>query len=44
MSAVNFNTSNQTLRQLLGNGLTYRVPRFQRDYSWTQDDQQPGHQ
>lgn len=38
MSAVNFNTSNQTLRQLLGNGLTYRVPRFQRDYSWTQDE------
>lgn len=38
MSAVNFNTSNQTLRQLLGNGLTYKVPRFQRDYSWTQDE------
>lgn len=38
MSAANFNTSNQTLRQLLGNGLTYKVPRFQRDYSWTDDE------
>src|SRR5579859_6329465 len=35
--AINFNTSNQTLRPLFGNGLTYSVPRFQRDYSWTQD-------
>ena len=38
MSAINFNTTNTTLRQLLGNGLTYRVPLFQRDYSWTQDE------
>lgn len=38
MSAINFNTANQTFRQLLGNGLTYRVPRFQRDYSWGQDE------
>lgn len=35
---MNFQTANQTLRQLLGNGLSYRVPRFQRDYSWTQDE------
>lgn len=35
---MNFNTANQTMRQLLGNGLSYRVPRFQRDYSWTQDE------
>ncbi len=28
-------TSNQSLRSLLANGLTYRVPRFQQDYSWT---------
>lgn len=35
--AINFNTSNQTLRPLFGNGLAYSVPRFQRDYSWTQD-------
>lgn len=34
MSATNFNTENRTYRQLLGNGLTYRIPRFQRDYSW----------
>ena len=38
MAATNFATSNQTLRQILGNGLTYVVPRFQRDYSWTQDE------
>lgn len=38
MSAINFNTSNQTYRQLMGNGLVYRVPRFQRDYSWTDQE------
>jgi hypothetical protein len=38
MSVMNFNTANQTFRQLLGNGLTYRVPPFQRDYSWTDDE------
>lgn len=38
MSAMNFNTANQTLRQLLGNGLTYHVPRFQRDYSWSENE------
>ncbi len=37
MSTINFSTSNQTLRQLLGNGVAYRVPPFQRDYSWEQD-------
>ena len=36
--SMNFNTSNMTFRQLLGNGLTYRVPPFQRDYSWTDDE------
>ena len=35
---MNFNTSNQTFRQLLGNGLLYRVPPFQRDYSWTEEE------
>lgn len=34
MTNTNFNTSNSTFRQLMGNGLTYAVPRFQRDYSW----------
>lgn len=32
--AVTFNTANQTFRQLFGNGISYTVPRFQRDYSW----------
>lgn len=36
--SMNFNTANQTFRQLLGNGLSYRVPPFQRDYSWTDDE------
>ena len=38
MAATNFNTENRTYRQLVGNGLTYRVPRFQRDYSWSEDE------
>lgn len=38
MSAINFNTANQTYRQLMGNGLLYVVPRFQRDYSWTEEE------
>ena len=38
MATINFNTSNNTFRQLLGNGLTYRVPRFQSDYSWGTDE------
>lgn len=33
--SMNFNTSNETFRQLIGNGLLYRVPPFQRDYSWS---------
>ncbi len=38
MSATNFNTKNDTYRKLLGNGLTYRIPRFQRDYSWSEEE------
>ncbi|NJM37328.1 MAG: DUF262 domain-containing protein [Akkermansiaceae bacterium] len=38
MSATNFNTKNDTFRKLMGNGLTYRIPRFQRDYSWADDE------
>ena len=38
MSATNFKTENNTYRKLIGNGLTYRIPRFQRDYSWTEDE------
>ena len=34
MSVTNFKTENNTLRKLFGNGLTYNIPRFQRDYSW----------
>jgi len=38
MAGMNFNTENNTFRKLLGNGLTYQIPRFQRDYSWTADE------
>ena len=34
---MNFNTTNMTFRQLMGNGLSYHVPQFQRDYSWDAD-------
>ena len=35
---MNFNTANTTFRQLMGNGLIYRIPAFQRDYSWNADE------
>jgi hypothetical protein len=38
MAAADLNTQNDTYRKLPGNGLTYRVPRFQRDYSWGEDE------
>ena len=38
MAATNFKTENNTFRKLIGNGLTYGIPRFQRDYSWTDDE------
>lgn len=38
MAATNFKTENNTFRKLIGNGLTYRIPRFQRDYSWTPEE------
>ena len=37
-SATNFNTRNDTFRKLMGNGLSYRIPPFQRDYSWTEEE------
>lgn len=38
MAITNFNTSNRTYRQFMGNGLVYSVPMFQRDYSWTDEE------
>ena len=38
MSSTNFRTENITYRKLLGNGLNYRIPRFQRDYSWSDEE------
>jgi len=37
-ASTNFKTENNTFRKLMGNGLTYRIPRFQRDYSWSSDE------
>lgn len=38
MASLNFNTTNDTFRKLLGNGLRYKIPPFQRDYSWGVDE------
>jgi len=38
VAVTNFKTENNTFRKLIGNGLTYRIPRFQRDYSWTNEE------
>ena len=35
---MNFSTVNSTFRQLIGNGVNYRVPLFQRDYSWENEE------
>ncbi|MFO0110122.1 MAG: DUF262 domain-containing protein [Alphaproteobacteria bacterium] len=34
--STTFKTETNSLRKLLGNGLTYSIPRFQRDYSWSE--------
>jgi Protein of unknown function DUF262/Protein of unknown function (DUF1524) len=38
MTVTHFNTKNDTYRKLMGNGLIYRIPPFQRDYSWTEEE------
>lgn len=38
MATFNCNTSNDSFRQTMGNGVTYAVPPFQRDYSWTEEN------
>ncbi|CAC9458758.1 DUF262 domain-containing protein [bacterium endosymbiont of Bathymodiolus sp. 5 South] len=37
MSFLTMEPSNQTFKALMGNGVKYNVPRFQRDYSWDQE-------
>ncbi len=34
---MSFETKNLPFRQVMGNGLKYSVPRFQRDYSWKEE-------
>lgn len=38
MSVADFKTENNTYRKLISNGLSYRIPHFQPDYSWTEDE------
>ena len=37
MPANTFSTSNDSYRQLLAGGSVFRIPRFQRDYSWKEE-------
>lgn len=37
MASINFNTTNQTFRQLFGSDISYVVPRFQRNYTWSEE-------
>lgn len=37
MATLSFNTENQTFSNLMGRPVKYRVPPFQRDYSWEED-------
>lgn len=38
MSATNFKTENNTYRKLISNGLSYRIPHFQPDYCWSENE------
>ena len=37
MAKINFDTANKTFREIMANGLKYTVPKFQRDYSWKEE-------
>lgn len=38
MHAADFKTENNTYRKLISGGLSYRIPHFQPDYSWAEDE------
>lgn len=38
VQAMNFQTQNEPFRVLIGNSMTFRVPQFQRDYSWGEQE------
>jgi uncharacterized protein with ParB-like and HNH nuclease domain len=40
LDKLNLQCDDLNLRDLLGNGKKYRVPKFQRDYSWGQEQWQ----
>ncbi|CAM3825011.1 DUF262 domain-containing protein [Vibrio aquimaris] len=35
---MNLSTANENFRQLVGHNVTYSIPPFQRDYSWTEEN------
>ncbi len=35
---MNLSTANENFRQLVGHNVTYNIPPFQRDYSWTEEN------
>lgn len=35
---MNLSTANENFRQLVGHNVTYRIPPFQRDYSWNEEN------
>jgi uncharacterized protein with ParB-like and HNH nuclease domain/ribosomal protein S17E len=37
MAGTNFDTSNQSYRMIMGNGIKYVIPTFQRNYSWDKE-------
>lgn len=38
MSVAGFKTENNTYRKLISSGLSYRIPHFQPDYNWTENE------
>ena len=38
MATVLLNTRTATLNELMSNGRVFRVPPYQRDYSWTEEE------
>jgi len=34
---MQFSTENQTFRKIMGSGISYSVPRYQRDYTWSEE-------
>ena len=37
MSFMSMEPTNQTFQEMMSNGVKYQIPRFQRDYTWKQE-------